>query len=354
MLKWALTVFMFHALCFPALLPASQRPSIQAQDLELISEPHGKVRFQKLRQDFGKVRRGEVLTAKFSFENIGRGPILVQAVHADCGCTAVEVDEKKTYLPGDRGEIKVTLDTTDFLGDIEKSVAVMTSASDKRTHLLKLAASISGEIEAWPPIVDFGSVHNAMGAHRRIEIRPLAMPAKQLQITDLHFDSRWITATRQKVMDSWVIDLYIKPFLDQRFLSTTLYVLNNSQSLGHLPVPIRADLVGDISIEPSYLEFGAVKQADSSQQQILLRSSKHFKVLSHRAEIHINGQKVADADRYFEVDIDYQQHERLKRIQARLLHPDEVEGSVHGRLFLETSDPSQPEVVMDFYAFFKR
>lgn len=76
----------------------------------------------------------------FSFRNTGNEPVDILQIRPLCGCLGARPD-KRSYAPGERGELEVTFDLTDRLGSQSKSVAVVTSAS-KHEQLLSVETDI--------------------------------------------------------------------------------------------------------------------------------------------------------------------------------------------------------------------
>lgn len=327
-------------------------PEIDAKAFEIITENHGEVKFLSRQKDFGRVYRGELLEHRFVFENRGDGPLLIQAVHSECGCATAEIDFNRIYQPGDQGSLLVKLDTTDYLGSLHKTVSVMTSDSRDTVTKLTLKAQIQTEVRVLPPIADFGGVQNSQGAHRRVFLQPTAFGRTDFEVQDLLYDENLVSAAFTDSGKDWVIDIYIHGFQRQSFLSTTLFVLNNSKHLPRLPIPIRADVLGNIHSEPRYLEFGAIAAQNQVEKTIKLRSVEQFKVLSYHSELHINGRRIERPDAFVEVMPSDSEFKKNNFFKVRLKNSNGAEGSVHGRLHIETSDMAQPEIVMDFYAFF--
>lgn len=61
--------------------------------------------------DFGKIPEGPSATYIFEFKNVGNAPLIIQNASASCGCTSPEWP-KEPILPGKKGTIKVTYNTT--------------------------------------------------------------------------------------------------------------------------------------------------------------------------------------------------------------------------------------------------
>jgi len=100
------------ALCFGAL-------SWETQKLELTTKP------------------GErQATGVYHFKNAGGSAITITGIKPSCGCTTTEL-AKKTYAPGESGEIRAVLAFGDEVGPQRKSIAVTTDdAPDKPTSLI--------------------------------------------------------------------------------------------------------------------------------------------------------------------------------------------------------------------------
>jgi len=67
--------------------------------------------FEERSIDFGMVKKGEKREHTFSFTNRGDVPLVIEFIDA-CTCTTVDWSEKPVE-PGERGEIKVTFDSTE-------------------------------------------------------------------------------------------------------------------------------------------------------------------------------------------------------------------------------------------------
>jgi len=82
-----------------------------------------KIRLDKDKMDFGKVKQGKVLTHIFKLVNEGDETLTIDRVRTTCGCTAVLVS-KKEIPPGKEGELKVTFNTRGYAGKLSKYIYV--------------------------------------------------------------------------------------------------------------------------------------------------------------------------------------------------------------------------------------
>lgn len=316
-------------------------------DLESSFKREGKIHFLTQTYDFGDVTRGQKLVYKFEFQNTGRGPLKIQAVHSTCGCTVAAVDTSKVYEPEENGSIVVTLDTTNFRGRVAKSVTLMTNAKLLPTRSLTVQANVKEEVFADPPLVDFGEVHVTAQAELSTKIN--TAKGSKVQLKGLRFDSENIHAVLEEHSDHHLLKIKLNKVLKAGFLKEMVYVQTTSENLPELPIPIRADLLGSFGYQPNYLEFGALSPEQEVEKDVKVISDGTYKILNARKHVNINGFEVEDAERLLRVVPDSDG----KRLLVTLKNEGNKSGSVHGRIIFETSDPAQKEFVVDFYAFFQ-
>ncbi len=82
----------------------------------------------------------------FPFKNTGDKPVTVTSVQTSCGCTTATL-EKKTYAPGESGELKAQIDLRNRNGMQDKTVTVTTDDAPDAPVLLTLHVKIPQTIE---------------------------------------------------------------------------------------------------------------------------------------------------------------------------------------------------------------
>lgn len=107
--------------------------SLKVENMEFKDELH----------DFGTIPEGPAAEYEFVFKNTGKEPILLQQVHASCGCTT-PTWSKDPVLPGKTGIIKASFATQGRGGSpFTKSITVTSNAG---TRVL----NIKGNVEKAP------------------------------------------------------------------------------------------------------------------------------------------------------------------------------------------------------------
>lgn len=310
----------------------------------------GSLRFDMLSHDFGDIYRGQIVTHRFIFTNAGEGPLIIQGVHAACGCTAVEMEKGKKYQPGETGHIEVKLDTTHFVGTMVKTITVLSNEKVLPDRILTIKAQVKTDIMADPPMVDFGDIVSRVGAEKSIKISPIA--PFNLKISRIEFNEDLLTARLSDQQTHFLLTVGVKKDLAPRFLRETLVIKTNSKHLGDMPIPIRGTIKGPIEFAPQYLEFGAIEPTGVVKRSLSLKGLSEFTVTGTKIEMIVNGQKIEGSDKLLMISTLSHEKER-KLISVTLKNSLGIAGSVHGKLYILTSDKDQKEVAVDFYAFFR-
>lgn len=76
--------------------------------------------------NFGKVTEGKVVDHIFSFVNNGNEKLTIKEVKTSCGCTAALLS-KKELDPGEKGELKVELNTANRSGRMTRNITLISN-----------------------------------------------------------------------------------------------------------------------------------------------------------------------------------------------------------------------------------
>ena len=87
------------------------------------SGPQPRILVSEEEWDFGKVTRGEKPTHIFIVKNEGEGDLIIDSLKESCDC--IEASISTTLIqPGGLAELKVSYDTTDYVGKDEKHIHI--------------------------------------------------------------------------------------------------------------------------------------------------------------------------------------------------------------------------------------
>ncbi len=312
-----------------------------------ITRKEGLVKFDQYVKDFGEVHRGQALTHRFIFENIGKGDLIIQAVHTPCGCTVVKLDKGKVYRPREQGYIDVYFDTTDFSGRVSKSFTILTNERRKKVKTLVLKAKVKPTIDVNPPLVDFGNIRAGEKSVRRVQLK--SADGKPFQIVRVEENPNFNVQVR-KESEHWLVDIRMensKPGI----LRDMIAIDTDHATLKTIPVPVVAKVRGNVSFQPDYLDFGSVGKKQVSHKTIRLSSDRQYSITSFDINMYINGLKV-EVPKYIKFNPP-QEPQMDRMIDIGITNPEGLSGSVAGDIKLKTDFPNGEDIRIEFYAFFQ-
>lgn len=73
--------------------------------------------------DFGKIKKGDHVEHVFEVTNTGKNPLIISNVQPTCGCTVPDYT-KTPIAPGQKGQITLKFDSSNFDGMVHKSAEV--------------------------------------------------------------------------------------------------------------------------------------------------------------------------------------------------------------------------------------
>lgn len=91
--------------------------------------------------NFGEVEEGKIVYAKIGFKNVGIGDLVISDVKTSCGCTAALLSSK-VLKPGESGNIKIELDTSNREGKLSRIVTLYSNDPEQPNQTITLFVNI--------------------------------------------------------------------------------------------------------------------------------------------------------------------------------------------------------------------
>ena len=108
-----------------------------------------KIAFKEDAWNFGKAKGGEDLVHEFVFKNDGDAALHIKNVETSCGCTAAK-PSAALVAPGKSAEIQVSFDSSNFSGNVQKTVAMATNAGKSPNYTFKLEGNVVEALQVTP------------------------------------------------------------------------------------------------------------------------------------------------------------------------------------------------------------
>lgn len=111
---------------------------------DLVKEAQGKplttVALSESDFEFGKIKKGEHVEHVYEVTNTGTNPLIISQVKPGCGCTVPDYT-KDPILPGQKGQITLKFDSSNFDGLVNKQAEVYANV-EKAPIVLTFSADI--------------------------------------------------------------------------------------------------------------------------------------------------------------------------------------------------------------------
>jgi hypothetical protein len=103
-------------------------------------------------QSFDRAPGSEPVEARYTFKNTGSAPVTIKSLKSSCGCTTARL-EKRTYAPGESGEITARYTLGDRRGLHVVGVTVKTEDKTLPPTVLHLRVNIVDPVKVEPALV---------------------------------------------------------------------------------------------------------------------------------------------------------------------------------------------------------
>ncbi|WP_337871798.1 DUF1573 domain-containing protein [Ignavibacterium sp.] len=91
--------------------------------------------------NFGQIKEGTTVSHTFEFVNKGSDVLQINDVRTSCGCTAALVSSS-TLKPGEKGTLKVDLDTKGRQGKMSRTISIVSNDSEQSTKVITIYAEV--------------------------------------------------------------------------------------------------------------------------------------------------------------------------------------------------------------------
>jgi hypothetical protein len=103
--------------------PSNTIQNNSSNTIQSNSGPQPRILVSEEEWDFGKVIQGEKPTHIFIVKNGGEGDLIIESLKESCACIEASISTTRIQ-PGESAELKVSYDTTDYVGKDEKHLHI--------------------------------------------------------------------------------------------------------------------------------------------------------------------------------------------------------------------------------------
>ncbi len=251
--------------------------------------------------DLGQVPQGAVKDVVFTLKNEGAAPLLIAAARPTCGCTVADFD--KEIAPGESGEVRAKLDTSDFRGPISKSILVACNDPATPTVALAIRADVRPFIAVYPrPLVRFNTLEK-QAAVQKITVAGTER-SKDFKLTGAKAELPFLDVSYRKIEDrkllvaeagepQYEVSIELKKDAPPGPVNTSVSLSTNRKEEPEIKVQVIGVVRAMVRVSPPQLEFGAV--------ELSLAPTRNLVMVNNVPDHQIAVTKVSVDDPSFEV-----------------------------------------------------
>jgi hypothetical protein len=231
--------------------------------------------------DFGPVPRGGIVRHPFVLTNRLRETVQILNLRVSCGCTSGTASTT-VVPPGQSAIIEATMDTRNFVGKKATTLYVSVMAGDKEAEIgLGVSSLILSDVVLNPGALDFGTVGHGQAPAQVLTVDRVGK--SDWKVLKMVSASRVIRASLQETKRSdgevgYRLSVSIKPDATAGVVRDEIRLVTNDPETPSIPIPVIAQIQGDLSATPSLLPLGNVTSAAGVEGKFIVRGSRPFAI----------------------------------------------------------------------------
>lgn len=243
--------------------------------------------FETTSHDYGTVARGAKSEFRFVLTNIYKEDAHISSVRASCGCVTPEIVTKDAFKTWEKAEIVAKFNTRTFIGQRRATITVTFDKPFYAEVQLQISGYIRTDVVVDPGQVDLGEIDRGEGAEKTVKITYAGRSDwKILEVKSPNdsLESEVIEKSRANGRVAYELKVRLKDDAPSGLIEDQLTLVTNDRRAPQFPVIVQGRVVADVTLSPSQLYLGAVKQGEVVSKQLVVRGREAFKVLSVECE----------------------------------------------------------------------
>jgi hypothetical protein len=301
---------------------AKGEKEVKVVDVNKPAEPSGAIiKFEKTVHDFGKVSPDSENDCNFIFSNVGAGTLEITGTKGTCKCTVPDL-QKKTYLPGESGTLKVSFHAPKFQGNTAQNVFVFTNDPNNTKAELEIKAFVQSQVQIEPEKLDLSLV-KANGGANDITIKSIDNENYAITKISSQGDVFTFDFDPNKVSQTHILKPKVNIENLKRYLSGTILIELNHPACKTVKVDYTC--MREFEASPSAIIVRDAVEKEAQKRTIYLISNYNEKIViesavSDKGIVKVLSQKTTENRFEFEVEITPPARQGKLRVFADTLH----------------------------------
>jgi hypothetical protein len=204
----------------------------------LFQVPAPKISIDNNNHSFGKITPDKTLTHKFNITNNGDALLTIKEIRESCACSRGTV-QKKQLSPGDTTSLEVSFNPAGMVGNVHKTVELLSDDPVNPKVQLTFTASVVYEIMPSNSVVFFNEISRYETAESTVRLE--SGNGQPVVIKEIQTPGPYITCETQKDGDDIIMNIKMNGQLipkHQTKASDVLTVNTTSKKVSKIPITI--------------------------------------------------------------------------------------------------------------------
>ncbi len=283
-------------------------------------------------QSLGQLWQGSKVEFKYPLKNNSSRAVEVIGIHAECGCV-IKKKIPHVIKPGEKSELQLTLDTTQFSGNLKKTISFMYKDKTIKTKLLSVSANIKTEFLVNPPVLLFDE-------NQTKQSLTIVKKTAGTTLGELRYRHDWFIVKKEKASKGVETTYWItaKPAFLAGVSSSELSVSTDSQNLPSITLKaLNTNKRNKLSELSEPIDFGFIKKGARVKREIPLGKleGQHF---GDEAQVYVADQRIQDHSKFFDYELIHKK--RGKFLEVKISNVGHTFGFVRGKIKIRHKDGS--------------
>ena len=290
--------------------------------------------------DFGTVAQGTKVTHEFEVKNTGNADLVIQRLSPSCGCTATQV-ASPIIKPGASEKVRVTFDTSGFMGDKTKSVVIASNDLNNPELSVTIKGQVLSSFTIEPARVDFGEISpSSPPAARRKQVTFSVAEGSDLTISKGTSLSQYLVASPvAEEGNRATVTIEILPTVPLgEFRDRIIFELDGGRRAS-VNVPVNASVKGDLRLNPGTISFGVLEGQAPLERRIQFEN---------KGRLPVSIQSITTSNPALSASMVTVQPGRLGVLVVKV-DPQRVSGDLKETVEVKTNHPTEPVLSVNVF-----
>ena len=215
--------------------------------------------------DFGTVARADIAETTFEITNEGTEALVIRDVQTSCACAVVELD--RTIEPGEKGEIKVSVDTDFIDGTYQATVALYTNDPEQPRIDLTLEVETTPYLYAEPGYVRYrvhqnfpgdGAVRQLVFAKKPTDFKILRLESTLSQVKTSFWEVPEEQRDERHDGAQWVVETRLDKDAPVGTMGGWLRIYTDHPKQSKASIPVSGHVRPVFAVTPHEADFGSL------------------------------------------------------------------------------------------------